>query len=135
MRIPFRSLLLAAPVAALLLCAAGVDTALGPDTDLTDAQLIAYGQQDFDRGEMMYKHVDLGRYHGAPVVADFTCADVCPDNTTRIIHYALDDGQSCSTVNGAERTLVVPTGVGKSQEKFCVPRVLADHHLARTPQY
>ena len=135
MRIPSRSLRLAAPLAVVLLCAAGQDTTLGPDVDLTDAQLIGYGQQDFERGEMMYKHVDLGRYHGAHVVADFPCSDVCPDNTTRIIHYALDDGQACSSVSGAERTLTVPTGVGKSQLKFCVPRVLADRHLARTPQY
>ena len=129
MRFPSRSLVLAAPFVAILLCA------LGPDTDLTDADLIAYGQQDFDRGEMMYKHVDLGRYHGAPVVADFPCADVCPDKTTRIIHFVLDDGQTCASVQGAERVLDVPTGVGKSQQKFCVPHLLAARHLARTPQY
>jgi hypothetical protein len=129
MRLRPKSLLFVAPVVALLLCA------LGPDTDLTDADLIAYGQQDFDHGEMMYKHVDLGRYHGQAVVADFPCADVCPDKTTRIIHYELDDGQKCASVDGAERTLEVPTGIGKSQEKFCVPRVLAARHLARTPQY
>jgi hypothetical protein len=134
MRLALKSFLFAAPLAAVLLCAAGPDTTFGPDVDLTDAQLIAYGQQDFDRGEMTYKHVDLGRYHGAPVVADFPCADVCPDNTTRIIHYELDDGQKCSSVGGAERTLTVPTGIGKSQEKFCVPRVLAERGLARTPQ-
>ena len=135
MRFPSRSLLLALPLAGVLLCAAGPDTAVGPDVELTDAQLIAYGQQDFDRGEMMYKHVDLGRYHGAPVVADFPCADVCPDKTTRIIHFALDDGQKCSSVEGVQRTLDVPTGVGKAQQQFCVPHVLASRHLARTPQY
>jgi hypothetical protein len=129
MRLPSRSLLLAAPFVAILLCA------LGPDTDLTDKDLVTYAQQDFDRGEMMYKHVDLGRYHGAPVVADFPCADVCPDQTKRIIHFALDDGQSCSSVKGEERTLLVPTGVGKAQQQFCVPRVLGGRHLALTPQY
>lgn len=118
---------LAAPLAALLLCAAAPDT-------VTDDQLVAYGQQDFDHGEMMYKHVELGIHHGAPVVADFPCADVCPDQTTRIIHYKLDDGQSCHAVGGVDRTISVPTGLGKSEQKFCVPRVLAARHLERTPQ-
>lgn len=128
MRIPSRSIRLLAPLAALLLCAAAPDT-------ITDDQLVAYAQQDFDRGEMMFKHEELGIHHGAPVVADFPCADVCPDKTTRIIHYKLDDGQSCSSVGGVERTLTVPTGLGKSEQKFCVPKVLAAKHLARTPQY
>jgi hypothetical protein len=129
MKILSRSLRIAAPLTAvLLLCAAGPDTA-------TDESLITYAQNDFDRGEMMYKHVELGVHHGAPVVADFPCADVCPDKTTRIIHYKLDDGQSCSSVKGVERTISVPTGLGKSEEKFCVPKVLASRGLARTPQY
>jgi hypothetical protein len=119
---------LTAPLAALLLCAAAPDT-------ITDADLVKYAQNDFERGEMMYKHVDLGVHHGAPVVADFPCADVCPDNTTRIIHYVLDDGQKCGSVSGVERKIIVPTGLGKSEQVFCVPRVLAAKHLARWPQY
>jgi hypothetical protein len=129
MRLLSRSLRFAAPVAVVLLCAAA------PGDTVTDQDLIKYAQNDFDRGEMMYKHVQIGIHHGAPVVADFPCADVCPDNTTRIIHYELDDGQACSSVKGVERTIVVPTGLGKSQEKFCVPHALAARGLGRTPQY
>lgn len=129
MRLSSKSIRAAAPLAAVLLLGAAA-----PDT-VTDDQLVQYAQSDFDRGEMMYKHVDLGVHHGQPVVADFPCADVCPDNTTRIIHYVLDDGQKCSSVNGVERTITVPTGLGKSEQKFCVPRALAVRHLGRTPQY
>lgn len=116
----------AAPVAVVLLCAAAPDT-------VTDKDLIQYAQGAFDKGEMMYKHVELGVHHGAPVVADFPCADVCPDKTTRVIHYKLDEGQSCSSIGGVERGLEVPTGLGKMVQQFCVPKALAARGLARTP--
>jgi hypothetical protein len=125
---PKSILLFAAPALAALLCAAAPDT-------VTDADLVAYAQNDFDHGAMMYKHVSIGVHHGAPVVADFPCADVCPDKTTRIIHYVLDDGQQCAAVDGAVRKIAVPTGVGNEQQQFCVPKVLAAKHLARWPQY
>lgn len=128
MRLSQKSILIAAPIIAAVLCAAAADT-------VTDKDLVAYAQNDFDRGQMMYKHVELGIHHGQPVVADFPCADVCPDKTTRIIHYVLDDGQKCSSVDGAERKIVVPTGVGNDQQQFCVPKILAAKHLARWPQY
>jgi hypothetical protein len=129
MRLLSRSLRFAAPLTAvMLLCAAAPDT-------VTDQDLIKYAQNDFDRGEMMYKHVQIGVHNGAQVVADFPCADVCPDKTTRIIHYELDDGQACSSVHGVERTIAVPTGLGNTKEQFCVPRALAARGLGRTPQY
>jgi hypothetical protein len=128
MRLASKLILIAAPLVAAVLCAASADT-------VTDKDLVAYAQNDFDRGQMMNKHVELGIHHGQPVAADFFCADVCPDNTTRIIHYVLDDGQKCSSVQGAERKIVVPTGLGKSEQQFCVPKILAAKHLARWPQY
>jgi hypothetical protein len=128
MKLTPKSFLIAAPLAAAMLCAAGPDT-------VTDQDLITYAKNDFDRGEMMFKHVDLGVHHGVPVVADFPCADVCPDNTTRIIHYVLDGERTCDSVGGERRKIEVPTGVGKTEQQFCVPRVLAARHLARWPQY
>jgi hypothetical protein len=120
-----KSIRFVAPVAAILLCAAAPDT-------VTDKDLIKYAEGAFDKSEMMFKHVELGVHHGAPVVADFPCADACPDATARVIHYKLDDGQSCSSVGGVERGLEVPTGLGKVVQQFCVPKALAARGLART---
>jgi hypothetical protein len=128
MKLAPKSILIAAPLLAAMLCAAAPDT-------LTDQDLVAYAQNDFDRGQMMNKHVDLGVHHGQPVAATFFCADACPDKNTRIIHYVLDDGQKCASVDGVERKIVVPTGTGNMQQQFCVPKILAAKHLERWPQY
>lgn len=119
---------LAAPLLVVMLCAFAEDT-------VTDEQLLAYASNDFAHSEMMYKHVDLGVHHGSPVVADFPCADVCPDNTKRIIHYRLEDGQKCASVHGVEIKIQVPTGLGQMEQRFCAPKVLAAKRLAIWPQY
>ncbi|HWA63014.1 MAG TPA: hypothetical protein VG939_16660 [Caulobacteraceae bacterium] len=96
-----------------------------PDT-LTDAAIAAYDKADFDKGAMMHHRVQLGVHHGAHVVADHPCSDLCPNYTVRIVHYDLGDGQTCAGVGGAEVQRSVPLGIGVSMEPFCVPKVLAD---------
>lgn len=64
----------------------------------------------FDERAMEGKHVRLGRHMGNAVVADFPCADLCPQYTVRIIHYDVEPGAACTAR---------PT-------PYCLPRVLAE---------
>ena len=45
---------------------------------------------------MMEKRITLGLHHGVPVVVEFPCSDICPQYTTRIVHYDLAPGAACA---------------------------------------
>jgi hypothetical protein len=91
---------------------------------LTDADLLAYAAKPYDKAAMMERRVALGLHHGAPVVADFPCSDICPDYTVRIIHYDLEPGPACARVGGAVESRAVPVSIAVMERKFCVPAVL-----------
>ncbi len=74
---------------------------------------------------MMFKQERLGRHHGVAVVADFPCGDVCPDYTTRIIHYDVAPGPACAKAGGVEEIKMIPRGIAVMRQPFCVPKVLA----------
>ena len=93
---------------------------------LTDADLVAYAAKPFDRGAMMFHHVALGRHHGALVVADFPCGDVCPNYTVRIIHYDAPPGPACARIGGVTVSRTVPVSIAVTEQKFCVPAILAN---------
>src|SRR5690242_12788701 len=97
----------------------------GAPRQLADADLTAYAAKPFDKRAMMFHRVTLGLHHGAPVVADFPCGDLCPDYTQRIIHYDAAPGPACARIRGAVVIRAVPAGIAMSQQKFCVPAVLA----------
>jgi hypothetical protein len=109
-------------LAATAACVSGADA--GGDT-LTDAAITAYAAKPFDKGAMMFKHVVLGVHHGAHVVADFPCSDLCPTYTTRIIHYDLSPGPECAAASGVDAVRQVPMGIAVVPKHFCVPAVLA----------
>jgi len=114
-------------LSAALLCAAGASAAVAADAvrQLTDADLLAYDAKPFDRGAMMFRHITLGRHHGALVVADFPCGDVCPNYTVRIIHYDVPPGPACARIGGRDQTRSIPQGIAATERDFCVPAVLA----------
>jgi len=93
---------------------------------LTDAALTAYAAQPFDRQAMMGRQVVIGVHHGAKVVAEFPCSDVCPDYTTRIIHYDAAPGPACDAIGGVTAIRRVPFSIAVVEKPFCVPKVLAD---------
>lgn len=92
---------------------------------LTDADLTRYAAASFDKRAMMFKQERLGRHHGVAVVADFPCGDVCPDYTTRIIHYDVAPGPACAKAGGVEEIKMIPRGIAVMRQPFCVPKVLA----------
>ena len=97
---------------------------MGPDT-LTDAQIKAYASAPFDQAKWMGKSVVLGVHHGARVVADFPCSDLCPDYTIRVIHYDVEPGQACDAIGGVKVARLIPMGIGAAERAYCVPKVLA----------
>jgi hypothetical protein len=92
---------------------------------LTDADLLAYAAKPFDKGAMMFHRLALGLHHGAPVVADFPCGDICPNYTIRIIHYDAAPGPACAKIGGVTVTREVPQSIAVIKQSFCVPAVLA----------
>jgi hypothetical protein len=95
---------------------------------LTDADLVAYAAASYDHRAMMGKHIILGLHRGVAVVAEFPCSDVCPDYTTRIIHYDLAPGAACEAAGGVTQSRGVPMGIAVMKRDFCVPKPLATGH-------
>jgi hypothetical protein len=116
---PLALVLAASPVMALPVV---IDT-------LSDEAIAAYAARGFDKQVMMNRQEKLGVHHGAVVMADFPCSDVCPNNTARIIHYLVSSERECAAVGGVEQTKLVPSGIESVPTRFCVPKVLADRGL------
>lgn len=96
---------------------------------ITDQAILAYAARPYDKREMMNRHVVLGTSHGARVVVDFPCSDLCPIYTTRIIHYDVDPGPACVRVRGVVRDAMVPAGIAANRRAFCVPAVLGTRFI------
>ena len=109
----------------LVLLIAGAAAADPVARDLSDADLVAYAKAGFDKGAMMERRITLGRHHGALVIVDFPCSDICPDYTTRVIHYDVGPGAPCDAIGGATVTRAVPYSIAVIEKQFCVPKVLA----------
>lgn len=89
---------------------------------LRDEDIVKIDKYTFNKSAMEGKKIGIGMQHGVRIVADYRCGDVCPDNTIRIIHYDVEPGPKCSAVNG----LVEGVDTGFIEEKFCVPRAVAN---------
>lgn len=117
---------LAAAAILLSLAGAGCATRASEPGMLDDATLAAYAARSFDKRAMMGQTVELGRHRGIPLVAEFPCADVCPQYTVRIIHYRLPEGTDCAQAGGVEETVAVPVAIAVLPKTFCVPKVLVE---------
>jgi hypothetical protein len=111
------------PILALLVAAAT------PADTLSDDALLAYAQKPYSKIEKMGHHDVLGVHHGAEVVVDFPCSDVCPNYTVRIIHYATAPGPDCDKIGGVTQMRTVPFSIAVVQRPFCVPTVLVEKKL------
>jgi hypothetical protein len=92
---------------------------------LTDKAIAAYAAKPFDKRAKAFKHEVLGVHHGARVLVDFPCSDLCPDATVRLIHYDAAPGPDCDRIGGVTQSRMVPRGPGVGSQAFCVPAVLA----------
>lgn len=114
--------LIAALTAAALL--APQIAAAAPRT-LTDADLVAYEASPYDQAAMMGKKIVIGRYHGAAVVAEFPCSDLCPTYTTRVVHLDIAPGPACVAAGGVVQSRRVPFSIAMIEKDFCIPRPLS----------
>lgn len=101
---------------------------LQKDPVFTDEELLTYAQSSFDKAKMMSQDITLGTHNAARVRVTFPCADLCPQNTTRIIRYDVDVSQ-CASVGGVVKSLAIPSAAGLTTESFCFPKVLTENNV------
>lgn len=97
-------------------------------TPVDDASLIAFVRQKFDpmSDETRWRRT-LGTHNGTPVTVYYTCSDVCPNYTKRVLRYNVLPGPACERAGGVAREIVVPMGIGAGPRRFCVPAVTAPY--------
>lgn len=110
----------AAVVMAVMVAAAWASAPAALDA----ATLQAYAGKPWNKAAMMHTTVELGRFRDTPVVAEFPCADVCPQHTIRIIHYRLPAAANCADIGGVEKEVLVPVAITVIPTTFCIPEPL-----------
>lgn len=109
-----------------LLCCAAARSQPGIDADpISEERLLAYATGPFDRMLFYERPFVLGSLDGVDIVVASSCSDLCPDYTTRIIHFDVPAGQSCADIGGVERSQKL--GGWGGQLIRCFPRIIADH--------
>jgi len=92
---------------------------------ISDAELVRLSSSSFDKSAKIGKRERLGSNHGATVVAEYPCSDVCPDYTMRVIHYDVVPGAACARVGGVIAHISIPMGIGVGRKDYCIPAAIA----------
>lgn len=95
---------------------------------LTDKDLLDYARSDFNKTQMMFKDIMIGKHNNIPVKVSFPCGDVCPEYTIRIIRYDVNL-TNCSQVNGEIKSVLIPAGIAVLPKEFCFPKLLIDNKI------
>jgi hypothetical protein len=90
---------------------------------LSDSDLIRLAAQSYDKSRMMNKSNLVGSHRGTAVRVDYFCGDICPDYTTKVIHYDAAPG-ACPKESGEVLHVGVPGAASVMLRPFCFPRVL-----------
>jgi hypothetical protein len=96
------------------------------DGPLTDQDILDYASAEYDKEEMMFQKVELGSHNGMLLIAEFPCSDLCPDYTTRVIRYDVEN-EECEALGGVLHKMFVPSGVAMVETEYCLPTVLVEH--------
>lgn len=97
------------------------------DETLTYADLIRAVEQMVSapmNGEQQWV---IGYHHRTEVIRSFQCADLCPENTLRIIYYNVPDVESCANIGGVSKQILTPIGTKTAPRQFCFPKAIADN--------
>lgn len=115
--------------AALLLATSCTPAAPAPK-EITDADIVALASKPFKppQDKIPETYV-LGIHHGAKVIVEFRCGDICPAYTSRHIHYDAEPGAACDRIGGKVRTESYVQSIARFQKDFCVPAVLVEKDL------
>ena len=91
---------------------------------IDDAALIDFVRRPFDpMSDRTAWPRTLGTHRGVPVIVSYTCSDLCPDYTKRIVRYNLLPGEQCTLAGGISKDIVVPSGIGTGLRRYCIPAV------------
>ncbi len=91
---------------------------------ISDQQIVIASKRHFDATKLLDQRKILGKHNGALVVADYPCGDICPDYTSRHIHYDVQVGPECDAVGGVEQLEGVSVAAANEAAAFCIPKVL-----------
>ena len=120
-----KALILSALLLSLSACVL-VSPPTNEDT-LTDADLIQAAQQKESAPTEGAQQWVIGYHHGTAVVKSFQCADLCPQNTLRVIYYDVPDVESCARIGGVSKQILVPIAITVAPRPYCFPKVIADN--------
>ena len=91
---------------------------------IDDAAVLAFVKTRFDSmAEEPSRPRRLGMLRGVPVVISYTCSDVCPDYTKRIVRYNVLAGPECDRIGGISKDIIVPKGIGVGLRRYCIPAI------------
>ncbi len=91
---------------------------------IDDSVLVDFVRRPFDPASNQASWPrTLGTHRGVPVIVSYTCSDVCPDYTKRIVRYNVMAAEDCARVGGISRDIVVPRGIGTGLRRYCIPAV------------
>jgi hypothetical protein len=93
---------------------------------LTDQDILDYAASGYDKEEMMLQKVEVGSHNGMALIAEFPCSDLCPDNTTRVIRYDVEN-EECEARGGVLHTMFVPSDIAMVEQEYCFPTVLVEN--------
>jgi len=96
--------------------------------ELSDKELLDYAKSKFNKEEMVFKQIIIGKYHGIPVKVSFSCSDVCPDYTIRIIEYDVELDK-CEEAGGIKKAISVPSGIASAARGFCFPEIFVSNNI------
>ncbi len=91
---------------------------------LKDEDLIRYEATTFNARDVMNKTITLGIHNGVRVIVEHPCSDLCPQYTTRIIRYDIEN-ERCEVGDGKLAFRRRPLGIATPVVQYCVPKVLA----------
>jgi hypothetical protein len=91
---------------------------------IDDAALLDFVRRPFDpmSDETAWPRA-LGTHRGVPVIVSYTCSDVCPDYTKRIVRYNLLPGPECEQAGGLSKDILVPRGIATGLRRYCIPAI------------
>jgi hypothetical protein len=91
---------------------------------IDDAALLEFVRRPFDpMSDSTTWPRTLGTHRGVAVIVSYTCSDLCPDYTKRIVRYNLLPGPECEQGGGVSKDIVVPSGIGTGLRRYCIPTI------------
>ncbi|WP_435949658.1 hypothetical protein [Psychrobacter sp. DM8] len=94
---------------------------------LSDADLIRIAKNDNRQPLPNTSKSVIGIHNGIDVVEEFTCSDICPENTLRIVYYDIKDSAECARGGGVIKTILIPVAITVMPKPYCLPAVIADY--------